>query len=316
MTAKNTVLVCDHSGNGLLEALRPLEAMGYALESSTSLGNTRKLIRSLRPALVVIEPLSRSSSVELELLAAARAGSTLPVLVVAEADNPVPLVQGTRALDTGPWDLIYRSAPPEEFLMRVQRLQRLAEGINELAEMRYAAAHADRTSLLRPVHFNRRLQEHFAAAQRHQFELALALLDLDDFGRVNKEFDHTVGDAVIDRVGSVVRDNLRTEDVGGRLGGDEFAILLPYTSRTDTARVVARLRDQVHGLSGSIEAGGRELRVSTSIGFETFSGSDLESVELLRRRAELALREAKRLGGNRGVYYRQLQKSPDTQPES
>jgi GGDEF domain-containing protein len=45
--------------------------------------------------------------------------------------------------------------------------------------------------------------------------------------------------------------------------------------------------------------------VSTSLGFETFDGSDLESLEELRRNAEVALRAAKRRGGNKGVYYRQ-----------
>ena len=76
------------------------------------------------------------------------------------------------------------------------------------------------------------------------------LIDLDRFGEVNKRFDHTVGDELIARSGSVIRMILRTEDVGARLGGDEFAIVLPYTERVDAARVVTRLAARLRALSG------------------------------------------------------------------
>lgn len=305
MTRPPLILVCDHRGEGLSQAVRPLAAAGYRLEESSSLGRTRDRIARQRPDLVLVDPLSHGGIVELEQIAAARGDRPVPVLVVAERDDPLPAVLAARALGEGPWDLVYRGAPLEELLMRIGRLRRQAEGLRELDEMRFQAVHDDRTALLRPVPFQMRLREHFSAAQRHCFDLALVLIDLDGFGRVNKEFDHTVGDVVIDRVGTVVRENLRAEDVGGRLGGDEFAIVLPYTRRVDAARVVNRLRDQIQALTGPVDGTGREVSVSASIGFETFDGRDLESVETIRRHAEVALRRAKELGGNRAVYYRQ-----------
>jgi diguanylate cyclase (GGDEF)-like protein len=190
--------------------------------------------------------------------------------------------------------------------MRIERLQRQKSGLVELDEMRYQAAHDDRTKLLRPHTFQARLREHFSAAQRHRLDLALLLVDLDDFGRVNKDFDHTVGDRVIARVGAVIRDTLRAEDVGGRLGGDEFAVVLPYTRKVDAARVVNRIRDQIRGLSGTIPDAPTSLCVSASLGFETYDGTDVDSVEGLRRHAEVALRQAKSAGGDRGLYYRSL----------
>ncbi len=64
---------------------------------------------------------------------------------------------------------------------------------------------------------------------------------------------------------------------------------------------------QVRELTGPIDDSGREVEVSASLGFDTFDGSDLESVETLRRRAEKALRRAKDMGGDRALYFRNLE---------
>lgn len=303
MTTTPRILVCDHRGEGLSEALRPLSSVGLRLEESSSPAQTRSRLRAGHPDLVVIDPLARGGVSELEALHLRR---TPPVLVVADPTDPLPAVLAARALGEAPWDVVYRGAPLEEVLMRIERLRRQAEGLLELDEMRYAAVHDDRTQLLRPLPFTERLREHFSAAQRHHFDLALVLLDLDRFGLVNKQFDHVVGDVVIDRVGRVVRENLRAEDVGGRLGGDEFAVVLPYTSRVDAARVVHRIHEQVRALTGPVGDSGREVEISASVGFETFDGADLDAVETLRRHAERALRHAKRLGGDRALYFRNL----------
>lgn len=130
------------------------------------------------------------------------------------------------------------------------------------------------------------------------------IADLDRFGQFNKRYDHTVGDRVLSRVGAAIRSALRAEDVAGRLGGDEFGCILPYTQKVDAARVVQRLRERIRAASGRI--GGADVEVSASLGFETFDGRDLASVESLRAHAEVALREAKQRGGDRALYYRLL----------
>jgi len=281
------------------------------IEVTTRLAQTRQCLVRQQPDLVIIDPLSRGGVVELEVLAAARGSNPLPVLVVTSPDDPLPALIAARTLNPDPWDLVYREAPLEEYSMRIDSLRSRSAHQRELDEMRFAAVHDDRTALLRPVPFDQRLNEHYSAAQRHHLDLALVLLDLDNFGNVNKVFDHTVGDRVIELVGSVVRDNLRTEDVGARLGGDEFAVLLPYTPRVHAARVVGRLREEIESLSGIHAGVDKPVEISASIGFETFDGGDIESVEALRRHAEVALRRCKEAGGNRAMYFRQ---SPRGEP--
>jgi len=312
MTQVPFILACDHRAEGLWERIQPLAAMGMRLELTRTLAQTRELLAARRPDVLLIDPLARGGVTELQQIEQVSGQGPLALLLVADSEDPGPTLAVTQSLRLSTWDLIYRDAPLEEYAMRVERLRTQMDRLSELAEVRYRATHDDHTELLRPRAFQSRLREHFSAAHRHHFDMALVLLDLDDFGRVNKEHDHTVGDRVIARVGEVIRDCLRTEDVGGRLGGDEFAIAIPYTSRIDAARVVNRLRDQIHALTGKIEGAPLDVRVSASIGFETFDGLDLDSVEELRRHAELALRQAKSEGGNRGVFFRSVTPDQDS----
>ncbi|HTF87504.1 MAG TPA: GGDEF domain-containing protein [Planctomycetota bacterium] len=305
-TEAAVVLVCDHRGEGTLAALAGLPAAGYQLERSTHLRESLERIAKIHPTVIVIDPLAQGGGVELGAIEKARSGERLPpVLVVADPGDPAPSLAAGRALERGSWDLVHRGAPPEEFLMRVQNLQQVASRLVEMEVWRHRAAHDDRTDLLRPHSFQERMREHISAAQRHKLDMALLLIDLDHFGKVNKLHDHTVGDLIIARVGSVIRNALRTEDVAGRIGGDEFAVLLPYTKKVDAAHVVQRLLDGIKELSGRLPGAKGDIEVSASIGFETFNGTDLEEAQTtLRLNSEAALRRAKGLGGNRGVYFR------------
>jgi diguanylate cyclase (GGDEF)-like protein len=297
------ILVADHRGGELEARAEFLAGRAFEVTRSASLRETVREIAAQRPALILFEPMTRSGGEELEALDLARAD--VPLLLQCDrADREAPQRAG-RALSGGAWDLVFRDAPNEELELRILRLFDQAALLRERDSLLHLASHDDRTDLLRPKAFHARLTEHFSAAQRHKLELALVLLDLDKFGAVNKRHDHTVGDAIIAKVGEVIRRNLRTEDVAGRLGGDEFAVLLPYTGKLNAASVVARLGVAIARLSGRFEGAREEVPVSASIGFETFDGSDLDSMETLRRNAEVALRLAKTRGGNQAIYFRQ-----------
>ena len=304
MTSPETILVCDHRGEGLGEHLRGLAESGARLELSPNLRRSLASLAAARPGVVLIDSLA-GGGVEIDALIEARRGEPpIPLLVVADPADPLPLVLGPRLLERGQWDLIRRAAPLEEYELRIAMLLEHARRRREMDELRHRATHDDRTNLLRPLEFDEQLRAHASAAQRHGLDLALLFIDLDHFGRINKAFAHSVGDRVIEQVGEVIRDALRIEDVAGRLGGDEFGVLLPYTKKVDAASVVQRLLDEIRALSGPLPGHAEALAVSASIGFETFSGRDLESVDELRAHAERALLIAKRKGGDRGVYFR------------
>jgi diguanylate cyclase (GGDEF)-like protein len=308
--APPSVLLADHRGAGLADLAPALARVGFAVTRSDSVVETRMMLsRDVFYPVVVLDPLAPGGGTEVELVA--RTGPKAPraLLIVTNPAGPPPPAARARELRGVPYDIVRRDAPLEEVVLRIERLLEQAALRAELVKVRYEAHHDDRTGLLRPGPFQQRLREHFSAAQRHGLPLALALIDLDRFGRVNKDFDHMVGDELITRTGSVIQRCLRTEDVGGRLGGDEFGVALPYTQPVDAARVIQRLLGEIHGLSGDLphpNGAPMSLVVSGSIGFETFDGRDVESAEALRRHAETALREAKNEGGNIAVYYRSI----------
>lgn len=300
------ILISDHRGAGLTERLAGLTAVGYSVEHASNLRSSLAAVGRLRPALVVIEPLAGGGAVELEALGAALpANPPTPVLVVGDVTRHLASAVGMRAREGGLWDLARRDIGPEELMLRCEQLLGRARWRTEMDQLRHRAHHDDRTDLLRPGSFEERLREHYSAAQRHHHDMALLMLDLDRFGQINKVYDHTVGDEVIARVGDSIRAALRTEDIAGRLGGDEFGIVLPYTKKLDAVHVVQRLLEEIHNLTGKV-AGAGSTEISSSIGFETFNGSDVPSLKDLRLHAERALRQAKRSGGNQCIYYRSL----------
>jgi len=311
------ILVCDHRGEGLAEKVSALASEGYRLELTRGLRQTLERLARLEVNVVVIDPLASGGGVELDAVKRARPKTwPVPVLVVADTRDPLPALVGARTLEGAPWDLIRRDAPPEEFLLRIGLLKAQVERELEMSVLRHRATHDDRTDLLRPHSFQERLREHFSAAQRHGLDLALLMLDLDKFGQINKLFDHTIGDLVIVQVGNAIRAALRAEDVAGRLGGDEFAVLLPYTKKVDAAHVVQRLLEEIRGLTGRVSGLAPDTPISASIGFETFNGSDLDSEVTLRLHTEEALSQAKRRGGDQGVYYRSLESEGQEPPPS
>lgn len=277
----------------------------YGHRSANSLRATLTGLAEARPGLLVLRPLSTAGAVELASIdRALAAGPPLPCLLLLSPDACAALRAAPPARPALAWTT--PDAPAAEYDLLAERLRREAQLLQELEEVRHRALHDDLTGLLRPLAFEERLRAHYSAAQRHRFPLALLLIDLDKFGAINKQFDHTVGDRVVRECAAALRGALRTEDVAGRLGGDEFAVCLPYTT-SEAARLVAeRVRAAIEQLTRDDEDGRGPLRVSPSIGVECFDGRDLASLAVLRLHAERALRSAKQAGGNQVRFYREL----------
>lgn len=132
-------------------------------------------------------------------------------------------------------------------------------------------------------------------SERNQRPLALAVVDIDNFKRVNDTYGHCVGDRVLAHLVEVARRIVRPTDYVARLGGEEFAIVLPGASMGTAIDVTERLQ---RGLTcEAVSAGQHRLVVTFSAGVaERQHGETYQDV---LRRADDALYEAKRKGKNR-----------------
>ncbi len=151
------------------------------------------------------------------------------------------------------------------------------------------------TGLRNRLEFHEMLGRERRRATRYGRPLAVALLDLDHFKRLNDTFGHGAGDLVLQGVAQLLESSVRGADFVFRHGGEEFAVLLPETSPEDAFAVVQRLRERfAEGALPGLETYGI---VTLSAGVATLEGD--ESVDSILARADSALYEAKRAGRNR-----------------
>jgi diguanylate cyclase (GGDEF)-like protein len=125
-------------------------------------------------------------------------------------------------------------------------------------------------------------------------------VDVDHFKRVNDEWGHPAGDAVLRELAALLKDAFRPTDLLARYGGEELGLILPYTSEQEAMIVGERVRGLVE--SREVVFQGCRIRVTISLGVAELS-DDLNTPEELLGRADKALYAAKHQGRNRAVCF-------------
>lgn len=154
-------------------------------------------------------------------------------------------------------------------------------------------------------HLERRLEEDFGRSKRYGFPLAVLMLDIDHFKKVNDTYGHPSGDRVLKEIGLLLKENVRHVDVPARYGGEEAAILLPHTGEAESMLVAERIRRKIEihhfPLAGTVVPGGT-IRCTVSIGLAMMT-AECESAGELLQMADKALYEAKQAGRNQTVTF-------------
>jgi diguanylate cyclase (GGDEF)-like protein len=193
--------------------------------------------------------------------------------------------QGERADDLALFELIARDLPPSlRLVLLLEQTQRLAltdtlTGIgNRRAGLEF-------------------LERFHAAAQRHHMPLAVALVDVDHFKRINDRHGHETGDRVLKQIAGLLAKSMRRADAAVRWGGEEFLLVFPQTGLQGAKLVCERLRMLIERADVR-GRGGERLVVTVSMGV---ASQDERGVDEMLRRADAALYEAKERGRNRVV---------------
>jgi two-component system cell cycle response regulator len=180
-------------------------------------------------------------------------------------------------------------------------LERLSERI---AEVEALATTDPLTRLLNRLACLQGLATEIERANRYQRPLAVALIDIDHFKRVNDTHGHEVGDAVLRHVAEVLRDNVRAVDSLGRYGGEEFLLVMPETDVDGGLASAENLRRLVTWTELGLD--GVEVRVTISAGVTGGTGAASLEIDRMLREADTALYAAKALGRNQLQAFRPL----------
>lgn len=167
------------------------------------------------------------------------------------------------------------------------------------------------TDALTSLHNNRYFKQVFpqemARARRYAKPLALIMIDIDNFKRINDTYGHPRGDQVLQSLGKVLATSLRASDYSFRYGGEEFAVILPETRLEGAFLVAEGLREKVREMVSALKAGGVPQAVTISLGVASYP-ADCGSPELLLRHADHCLYRAKQEGKDR-VYWESTQEA-------
>ncbi|MBK7454392.1 MAG: diguanylate cyclase [Anaerolineales bacterium] len=152
------------------------------------------------------------------------------------------------------------------------------------------------TGLHNRRYFMQRGVDEFKRAIRNNHPLALLMLDVDEFKKVNDTYGHEVGDTTLHQFAAPLNAVLREIDILGRLGGEEFAVLLPNTSLEDAFVLAERIRQTI--ANTTFEELREALSITTSIGV-TALYKNMTGIDDMLRNADTAMYQAKNGGRNR-----------------
>ena len=189
----------------------------------------------------------------------------------------------------------------DELRITQQQVQESEARIKELEHELAATSDLVRHDQLTGVLNRRGLEEIFgkemARASRHETTLCIALLDIDNFKKLNDSLGHDAGDEALIHLARVCRDTLRPQDTVARYGGEEFIILLPDTSLDDATTALTRLQREL--TKKFFLHGNDKVLITFSAGVTPLQANDTQASAL--KRADGAMYNAKQTGKNRVI---------------
>ncbi len=159
------------------------------------------------------------------------------------------------------------------------------------------------TGCFNKMYFNNHLELEIKKSKVTGNPLALIILDLDHFKKLNDNFGHDAGDFTLKELAEIVRkEGVRDGDIFARYGGEEFVIILPKTSLKHAVEIAERIRVLIQDYDFNYD--GKKLPVTSSVGVADYQVS-INSAQDLFKRVDSALYQSKNSGRNKVTFYKE-----------
>jgi two-component system cell cycle response regulator len=225
----------------------------------------------------------------------------LPILAIVDFDERPRLV---KALELGVNDILAKPIDPQELAARARtqiRRKRYTDYLRDNLDHSLELAVTDQlTGLHNRRYMSGQLEALVKRAALGGDPVAMLLIDIDHFKKINDGFGHDVGDEVLREFAVRLASNVRAIDLPCRFGGEEFVVVMPDTSLNDAERIAERIRLHVAGSPFRVMGGQELLSVTISIGVAATLG-ETDRPDALIKRADEAVYEAKARGRNRVI---------------
>jgi diguanylate cyclase (GGDEF)-like protein len=226
----------------------------------------------------------------------------VPVIILTGMNDRELKIKG---LEQGASDYVTKPFDPGELVARVKvhlKIKKLQDELKRTNELLLELSNTDHLTGL----FNRRymmeaLEKEVQRCIRKTGNLALIMLDIDHFKKVNDTYGHLQGDVVLQKVAAQLQKELRSYDCAARYGGEEFVAILPDSTLKEALFVADRIRQAVLGnrFHGSLA----QLNLTASLGVACFPQDHTLSVDGFIKLADDALYRAKANGRNRVEFH-------------
>jgi diguanylate cyclase (GGDEF)-like protein/PAS domain S-box-containing protein len=174
--------------------------------------------------------------------------------------------------------------------INITEKKELEEQLKELSEKDALTGACNRR------YFMQIFDKQFAIVKRYKAKLSVLLIDIDNFKKINDTCGYECGDTILKRFGVFCEEHFRQSDLFARYAGEEFVVMLSSTPSLGAAIIAERLRASIEEMTVAYEK--KVIRFSISIGISSVLDTDQNSNAVMRR-AEAALYQAKKKGGNR-----------------
>jgi len=306
MVASKKILVVDDDATVLNEVSEILEDEGFELIQGTDGQQALAMVRDEAPDLVVmdVEMPVMGGHETCRIIKANDKFGFIPIILVTARDDIHTKVE---SLELGADDYLIKPLNRPELVARVKSMLRLKTLQDDLIDANQKLKHFNERlqelsmtdalmGICNRLFFQKRVGYEFQRASRYKTSLALLMIDLDHFKRVNDTHGHPFGDHVLIKTAELFEKCVRNVDIVARYGGEELVVALPETNVAQAKIVAERIRsnmEKTEFIQGDIK-----MNVTVSIGIAVFPDARIKDIEDLLKLADEALYKAKQDGRN------------------